>query len=466
MNKERIKTLLLSALIISSIVLSMQIWFNKKLWSSGYDFFSVFKDNFPSVFNKEESTLNIGDTGALDSIFAPKTILLSNVNGRAMFDSTTDEGKEIILILNELIRSSLSSNTISPVSEQDFKETIKLKNIYADYYVPVSINSIGSFLEAEQTTASDFVSFDKILVDCEKISTSIIPVYFRDSENNLHFRVNTPYDKAKLDTLFENQANTDLNLAYSFELGLDKKAHGAGNEHQNIFLDSYVLLSLDEMPMNSITEEKTDITSEDNSEKILRVLGYNPNTVRRFTQTDGTVNFVDSKSTLVISPKGYIEYTPANENSGIKIGNDNNITTAAAGSASLIDKILGSFIINPRTKLFISSPLTNEETTEHTLTFNYLYNSDLIRSEDRDCVVKVKNSRITYLKLYIKSFKETRHNDPTNVLDVIEEIYKISGYKNNLVIKTLSTSYAQYGHLYNKVWVATTSEANEPFIID
>ena len=53
MKKESIKTLLLSALVVCSMVLTSQIWFNEKLWSSDYDFFSVFKDKFIMYFSKD-----------------------------------------------------------------------------------------------------------------------------------------------------------------------------------------------------------------------------------------------------------------------------------------------------------------------------------------------------------------------------------------------------------------------------
>lgn len=453
MNKEKIKTLLLTSLVISSIVLTMQIWFNGKLWSEDYDFFSAFKEKITSVIKGSKDSVNINDTGALDSIFAPKTILISTSDGRYVSDASTPEGKKIVLALNSVIKSAISAGDSKEVSEDDFKNTIKVTGIYADYSVPVSVSAIAAFLNTDNIATENINSFDKILIDCDKISQKYIPVYFRDSETLKHYRVDTPFDKSVLFEFINNPPGQDLNLSYSFELGLDKKATGDGNFHQSIFLDSYILLSLDEVYMGSIREENMDITSMQSVEKIADSLGYNLNTVRRYTLTDGTMNFVDSKSTLTISPKGYIEYKASEDMNGIKIGDDGSITTAAAGSASLMDKILSNFEINEKTKLFISTPLT-ENNDSYKLKFNYLYDTAIIRGDEDDCFITVKDGRITYFKLFIKNFVISEEGDPSNVLDIIEKVYEKSGYKSGLVIKQLYTGYIKKGGIYKKVWFA------------
>lgn len=464
MKKERIKTLLLISLVVCSMVLTAQIWFNEKLWSSDYDFFSVFKDKIVSLFtDSNQQSLSIGDTGALSSIFAPNTILLSGNSGRNLYDSSSEKGGAITLVINDIIKEALSTKNVSEVTEDEWKNIIKLTNIYADYHVPVSVGAIGSFLEADTLKDPNFVSFDKILIDCDKISETIIPVYFRDSKSNKHFRINTAFNKEQLTTLFANQGE-DLNLSYSFELGLDKKAEGEGSKHQSVLLDSYILLSLEETPMNTIKEEKLDILN--NTDHILESFGYNKKTVRKFTQTNGTENYIDSKSTLIINPKGFIEYTAVSRTSGLKIGNDSDITTAAAGVASLIDTILSKFYLSAGTKLFISSPLVDTQESTHTLTFNYMYDAIKINSAEPDCTVTVENGKITGLKLNIKNFFETFEETPTNVLDIIDKAYTKNETGSTLIIKDLSTGYIKFGNSYKKVWLVTTDATDEPIIIE
>lgn len=464
MKKESIKTLLLISLVICSLVLSAQIWFNEKLWSSDYDFFSVFKDKFVALFSDEsDNSLSIQDTGAFSSIFAPNTMLLSGTNGRVIYDSSSEKGGALNLVINDVIKEALSTKAVSQVTEDEWKNIIKSTNIYADYHVPVSVEAIGSFLEADTVKTDGFVSFDKIIIDCDKLSSTIIPVYFRDSNSKLHFRINTAFDKKRLTALFEN-TGADLNLSYSFELGLDKKAEGEGSKHQSVLLDSYILLSLDETPMNTIKEEKLDILS--NTEHLLESFGYNKKTVRKFTQTDGRENYIDSKSTLIIDPDGYVEYTSVTESSGLKIGEDSDITTAAAGAASLIDTILSEFYLNSGTKLFISSPLIDTGEKSHTLTFSYLFDAIRINSNSPDCTVTVTNGKITYLKLNIKNFFEAYEDAPTNVLDIIDKAYTKNHSSSTLIIKDLNTGYVQYGNSYKKVWLVTTDAEEKPIIIE
>ena len=126
MKKESIKTLLLISLVICSMVLTTQIWFNEKLWSSDYDFFSVFKDKIVSLFRDDsEASLSIGDTGAFNSIFAPNTMLLSGNNGRVLYDSSTEKGGAINFVINDVIKEALSTKAVSEVTEDEWKNIIK-----------------------------------------------------------------------------------------------------------------------------------------------------------------------------------------------------------------------------------------------------------------------------------------------------------------------------------------------------
>ena len=454
MTKERIKTILLIILVLSSLILSGEIWFGEKLWPEGYDFFSVYQETFIgkiySWFSGDEETLSINDTGALDSIFAPKTTLLSFDEGRLSLDSTDEEGKLVTDKINEVLKESFVSTRLSNINEKDWQEALIQNGIYADYSVLVSVRAMMDFLGCERSTQTLFPSFDQMIILIGDGTRTAIPVYFRNSETEEHYSVITNFSKDNLLEFLSNYATKPmLNLAYSFELNLDKKVVGAGETHQKVILDPYILLPLESMEMNSVKQDYINIS--DNSEKILSAMGYNKNTVRRFTRTDTTL-FVDSKSTLTLG-KNYIEYEASSNRSGIQIGTDGNIATAAAGSASLIDKVISCFNINENTKLFISTPLTDEKKEEYTLHFDYHYDAVPVNMGEHGCTVTVRNGNVTYMKLFINSFSEIEKNEASYALDVLEKVYEKAG--KDVQIDELVNGYEKQGDIYRKIWNAS-----------
>ncbi len=454
MTKERIKTVLLVILVLSSLFLSGEIWFGEKLWPEGYDFFSVYKETFfgrmASWFRGNGETLSIKDTGALDSIFAPKTTMLSFDEGRLTFDSTDEDGKQVINKINEILKQSFVSSKVSSISESDWQEALIQNGIYADYSVPVSVKAMMDFLGCDNSAVAPFDSFDQMIIVIGDGTKTAIPVYFRNSETEVHSSVITSFSKENLLQFFGTYAARPmLNLAYSFELNLDKEVVGTGENHQKVILDSYILLPLEAVNMNSIRQDYINVS--EHSEKILSAMGYNKNTVRKFTRT-GTTLFVDSDSTLTLS-RNYIEYEASSSEKGIEIGNDSTIATAAAGSASLIDKIISCFDINENTKLFISTPLTGEKQDEYTLHFDYLYDAVPVNIGEHGCVVTVKGGKVTHMKILIRSFSEAEILEDCFALDVLEKVYEKAG--RDVKIEELVSGYEREGDIYRKIWNAT-----------
>ena len=140
-TKERIKSLLLAVLVCSSIVLTGLIWFDKKLWPDGYDFFSVYSETFIGrVITKlsgNENALNINDTGALKSIFAPRTTMLSYEDGsRVNYNITQSISEKVTDELNFAISKALSDSNQTEVTEADWQNALKTKSIFADTLPP------------------------------------------------------------------------------------------------------------------------------------------------------------------------------------------------------------------------------------------------------------------------------------------------------------------------------------------
>jgi len=447
-TKERIKSMLLAVLACSSIILTGLIWFDKKLWPDGYDFFSVYSETFLgrliSRFAPDEGTLSINDTGALKSIFAPRTTMLSYEDGsRVNYNITQSISESVTDELNFAISKALSDGVQAEVSEEDWQNALKAKSIFADYSVPVSFQSIALFLNGAAPDNTILGSFDRICINLGSATSTSVPIYFRNSTDKKQVVMHSPISASSFEQILNSAASSSqFNLSYSFELNLDKKVEGEGGSHQKILLDSYILLPLSPVKLNTIKSTPVDMRSSEYIKDFLKMFNLNLSTSRKYVQADNTTVYVDSNSTITLGNDGYFEYMPSANSRGIKIGSDTSVTTAAAGSAKIIDSMLGYAQADANTTLYISSPLIENAEGQYTFSFDYVYAGNPIVSDTHGLEVTVSNGYITSLKASLKSYSMLYSGEERDPLELIDELYaRLSKDYKNITIDELYFGY-------------------------
>ena len=465
-TKARIKSLLLAVLVCSSIVLTGLIWFDKKLWPEGYDFFSVYSETFIgriiAKFDNTKDALNINDTGALKSIFAPRTTMLSYQDGsRVNYNITQSISEKVTDELNFAISKALANSAQSEVTEADWQNALKNQNIFADYSVPVSFQSIAVFLNGAAPENTILDSFDRICINLENATTSVVPIYFRNSSAKRQVVMYAPISATSFEQILSSAASSSqFNLSYSFELNLDKRVEGEGGNHQKILLDSYILLPLSPVKLNTIEKTAVDIRDSEYIREFLKMFNLNLNTSRKYVQADDTTVYVDSNSTITLGNNGYFEYMPSADSKGIKIGNDTSVTTAAAGSAKIIDSMLGYAEVDVNTTLYISSPLVEDPEGKYTFTFDYVYAGNPIVSDTYGLEVSVTNGYITSLKASLKSYSLLDSGDERDPLELIDELYtRLSSEYESVTIDELYFGYYDSSQPMTLSWQAKANKS-------
>ncbi len=469
MVRERIKTALLTVLILSSVVLSLQIWTSEKLWPEGYDFFSVYPKNFiSSVFSgiKPKDTVNINVTGALDSVFSPGTVMLSYSDGRVLLNDLQGQGKDALDIINSVLTETFKKN-LTVAEETEWQNALKGRNIYADYSVDIGIFEMASFLGTTSPDAKNSV-FDNIVISMDESSSGTVPVYIRHSKTNNYYKALVPFDITKIENVFTLLSrNKMLNLSYSYELGLNKKLTGDMEKHQKVIIGSYVLLPLDTINMTEISPKSPDTTENKAIKAISNALGFNINTSQHFTQTDETEVFIGSTASLSVSKNGYFEYIASSDDTGIKVAEKTDFAGTVAGSAEVLDKILSEFNLSEETRLFINTPLISQGEDKNTLYFDYTYDANPIYMGDdmHGCIVNTSGGRITSVKMYIKSFEKVSSGPQKNPLQIIDKLYLMQG-QGDIIIEELYC-----GYLYNPSkmplnWFAKTNKSDAITVVE
>ena len=468
MVRERIKTALLTVLILSSVVLSLQIWTSEKLWPEGYDFFSVYPKNFiSSVFSgiKPKDTVNINVTGALDSVFSPGTVMLSYSDGRVLLNDLQGQGKDALDIINSVLTQTFKKN-LTVAEETEWQNALKGRNIYADYSVDIGLFEMASFLGV--TGPDNSPVFDSIVISVDESSSGMVPVYLRHSKANKYYKSSVPFDTAEIENVFTLLSrNKMLNLSYAYELGLNKKLTGDMEKHQKVIIGSYVLLPLDTTNMTEISPKIPDTTDERAIKAISNALGFNINTSRHFTQTDETEMFIGSTASLSVSKNGYFEYIASSDDTGIKVAEKTDFAGTVAGSAEVLDKILSEFNLSEETRLFINTPLISQGGDKNTLHFDYTYAANPIyMGDDRHgCIITTSGGRITSVKMYIKNFERVSSGNEKDPLEIIDKLYLMQG-EDDIVIEELYCGYLYSPSKMPLNWFAKTNKSDTITIVE
>lgn len=368
MKKERAKSALLVALVISSLFLTGQIWYNEKLWPEGYNFFVNLQTptlrQVLDYFNMPEPA---PDAAQLELVLPHRLVVYAdkNLNHASMIltprsDSYEPVCKHVKDILNRAL--SKDSKSLLKVSEEDWQKALYTRGIYIDYGISYKIETFAAFMDVSKTALDDALSTVRrfIITPGDKLTNDIY-VYLCDETSGQFYRLPGGGDKSRLERMLtELSEMTSPKNRFSFFLGADMPS---GNVGEAVF-DSYLVLSEEgEMlpsikSYNPIVREGTQEIDSYNLGRLLRTFDLNPNTARRYINADESIVFVQNHATLKISPNGVIEYR-AVSGRGLKLSNSTTASAMAyqqAGAAiTFAEKVLYSFNVTGDISLFISS---------------------------------------------------------------------------------------------------------------
>lgn len=453
MKKEQLKTIILTLLIFSSVILSIQIWFSNPVWSERYSLSALL-----NTFKKPKSDLNINDTGAFNSVFSPRSYVFTYNDGRLFFSTTETEAKAVRSAFNNAIKSAFSAQNTAVISESDWQSVLKSSSISADYSVPVSTSALADFLGTGGADGITLSSFDQAAITFDQIVTNAY-ICFRSSKENTQVRIPLS-DSREVKQIYEQfSGRTKESYAYAFEMNLDKPVNSTAVQQKVVF-GSYVLIPLETITMNTIHGESIAVADDAAAESIIELFGYNPKTARKFSESNGTVLYIDNKATIKLnSQSGRIEYT-ATDGGGVLLSDSGKLSAVATGCGKLIDSIFNLFSIDPNVTLFINSPLDNDNANEYTITFDYLFNGNNIQGENHGCKIVISNGKIKSFTANIKNYTLISETGTENAQNVLDNLYT-SLNRNALSVTKLYTGYIDSNQAMPLCWRAEVEGTDE-----
>ena len=424
MIKERVKSIILVILVIFTLVLAERILVDKKLWPTGYNFFSIGR--------------NSGRTSGSvsDALILPERIIVNTGYQSSRFEylRTSEDFDEIHDVASGILKTAFkeASKNISQVPSDNWYSALTSKSIYLSYPGSFSAQNFAGLMGIKKTEAA-FNSFSDIVIG------ETGNVYIND--NGVFYRIEI--SSGEISSLIEKilHKNEELQsvINYSFDLNFDTEFGS-----QKTILSPMIPIYFDTVEADELTSENPLFKDGEIDQRavnaLLTAFSVNPNSTWRYTEADGTVVFVENTGVLKISPNGILSFTASDSGLSISSQISANSYETASGVASFIDTI--NTATNQNAQLSLTSPLL--ETATEQFTFDYNVNGIPVKYADKNAVsVTVKGGYITEYSQVLRRYTPNgaRASLPLYFEALDQVIAEYQGSMNQINIKKMFPAY-------------------------
>lgn len=437
MNKERIKNLLLVFLIAMNFILGSRILIDKKLWPSGYNFFSNTGNWEITKIYQGIKNLFGSDTIYKSRLLSPEKIIINtgDQTTRLSLDAHDEEFDGILDEAYAVLQKAFSDNTQTPavISKEDFYSSLASSSIYLEYPAAYSPTLFARLIGTESDIELNIPDGFSQLVISYSPKTS---VFITNSKNNSFYRINVDKNCEELvfklgECLENNQAEHPV-INYSFDLKFDMPF---GTQKTTISPLVQIYSTPEEYPVvlskNPIFDGES--VNEDILNEILKVFSINPNTMSRYTEAGGTAVFVANNATLKIDKSGYLEYeksTPTAES-----GDDYSFIASVSTLADGVNKAVGNDYA------MCISDISNEVMLDYVAGGMRVYlNSDKLSN---GVEATAENGQLKTYKQLLRSYEtQSRVSAPTEFMAALDDaISEYSKSMNEININKMSIGY-------------------------
>lgn len=458
MKIERLKSILLIILVISSIVLTANKWYSKELWPEGYSFFSNVKNYFSGNKKNETSTFNPNE-----EVLNPAKIIINNLNNHILFTKSSENYNTICPEIKEILNICFKSKSSSVSDIKEWNDHLQSKSCYFSY--PVMYDSSYFASQLSQKYSGKIDHFKEFIITNDQRLPSVMYVYIKDAKTDAIEKIKINYESTSINFLLDKSEITsnDINY-YSFELNFDTNTDESVEEH--VIIDHDVLINIAEKKANAINETNlfSNIASNINLySNILPYFNYNTSNIRKYVESDNSIVFVENYGTLKLHSNGKLEYLSIDEGKGIDLNADS--INDCLNSCITFANDITSLMNNDNSMYFeISSDIHDISSKTFTLTFDYyIYDNKIIIPNDlytqKNAIeIKVVNGKIvSYNQIFVSFAPSQEFISCGSAIDAIDQLEKHTETVADIFIAYI---YDNNNSRYLPLWNIEDSKGN------
>lgn len=442
MNKERIKNLLLVFLIAMNFILGSRILIDKKLWPSGYNFFSNINNwDITKIYQSIKNQF-IDESIYKSRFLSPEKIIINTGDQTTRLSLNPDDAEfdgileEAYMVLQKAF--SDDTNTAVSVSKEDFHSSLAANSIYLEFSAAYNPEIFARLIGTNADLVIDIPDgFSQVVISYSPKTC----VYICDTNNDLFYKINVNKSSEdlvmKIGECVENRQDSHAVINYSFDLKFDQPF---GAQKTTISPLVQIYSTPEEYPViiakNPILNNDSNV-NENIVDDILKVFDINPNTMSRYTEAGGTAVFVENNATLKIDKNGYLEYETTVSSEEASDGYS--LISTVSSMADGINKA-----IKNENAMCLSEVCTG---TNGTITLDYMAGGLKVKlTSDKlsnGVVATVENGQLKSYKQLIRAYEVTgKTSVPMEFLTALDTaIFEYSKSMNQININKMYAGY-------------------------
>lgn len=454
LNKERIKSFILILLILNSIQLTVQMWFDSNLWPSGYGFL----DNIKNSTVVSAITSLFGDGGENFSgeqlyvkTMKPRRIIVNGGGAREVYLKESEFYDEAMNFVDSIMSDIKESDvSVTEVSYEEWKNMFKTKSLYVDYGYVMDVENLNKLYGTTGNSgkfkqANNFSGY--ILIPDTLTGTCVVCMLNEEDNTVVEHRFSSDGNgllKFIEDSTYQKQQND----AFAFEINLDTSTETEDDVKRNVAFSPLALLTIPteiekipELEIEEVFENAEEL--DDFSERALSIFGHNASALRKTVQNDGSITFVENNATIKFHYDGTIEYSAVSKENGLKVSNGNlGCYQAICDVLSIAALVWDKADIDVDMLDFqLTSALTDNKSNKYSIRIDNIYNGIAINFP-----TVCKNAIVAEVEEgYIKKF--TIHLSNISVMSQKREVSPV-----HLAIDMLYSNYGNRSMIIDDVY--------------
>ena len=483
MTKERIKSFILILLIINSINLTVQMWFDTGFLTSE-EFLNSLRE-IPVVgsivdwFSEEEEKTYTGQQ-LYDETMKPRRVVVNGGNAREVYNKKTASYDEVMDYIDSIVGNMKSTEvTVDQITYEEWKNMFKTKSLFVDYGYETDYKNLNRMYGMSSSSGkfSQATSFTGFIIVPNGLTGKCTICMLNEKDNTVTrhmFSANTD----KLQSFIEQSTyQKQLNNTFAFEINLDTLTSAETDVERKVAFSPLTLLSIPTgSESNVIVQNNGAFKSyeefESFSENALTVFGYTASSLRKNVKSDGTITFVENNATITFYYDGTVEYSAVSKEKGLKISNGAKTSYQAVHDVLNVVSMLWekSEAKSKNLDYQIVSELADNDEGKYTIRLDNMINGTTVNYSTitgNAVMAQVEDGYITRLVMHISDIAETSsNNESAPVLMAIDSVYEGYG-KDVMVIDDVYRCYDfdETGKGIAK-WVFKLKDESEVLVVD
>lgn len=399
--KERIKSILLAVLVVSNFILGSKALSTKKLWSDfGYNFFSDgFFSSVRQIFSHKQTVKA--------NMESPQMLIVNTgyQTSRLVLTGADSEFAPLVSLLKEYLTDAFGHmQKFTQVNADEFYAALSGKSVLMCYPVKYDSAFFAYLLGVGDAELSQsFGEIENIIV------TADATVLTEDPKNGRYYRMRTSRPQQQINLAIDahrDDTDNESVINYAADLGFDN-SFGS----QRTVLSPNIPIYSDRLSLRTVYSKNSLLRSdgsinESRLYEILSLFEMNPNILRRYTDAEGTVVFVENNSVLKISADGVLEYICHDGGVQVSDGSFSSTFAEISAAADFVGRINACAdcenTIQPSDDMTVS--LLGGNSVE--IGFDYTVNGRKVLQENGGSAVRlrVEAGCITYYRQLMRSY--------------------------------------------------------------